>query len=354
MSNKIYERHLASLYESCEELPLDNDDKYLILSDLHMGNRSKKDDFILNRDLVYQILRDYYLPNNYKIILNGDIEELQKFTLETVHQSNKDFFDLFQEFGHENIIKIWGNHDAELTLQKEENLTFPIREAIKLNYKGRKLFILHGHQATMLYSKFNAVVGFLLKFIFHPLGIKNLYFAADSRKQFTTEKRIYQFSRQNSIVSIIGHTHRPLFESLSKREDLKLRMEAILRKYGKVEESKKKDLRIRLEALKKEWYNLSKQQKKEQPFNNGLYQKDLLQPNLFNSGCGIGKNGITALEISKGKIKLVHWIDVRRGNKKFYDPKKKRKSLKKNSPFQKIIIKQDDLDYIFNRIELLH
>jgi len=319
-----------------------------------MGDGSKKDDFRQNRDLVYQILKKQYLPQGYTLILNGDIEELQKFSLSSIHKAYSDFFTLFKEFKEKNrLIKIWGNHDALLTQMGDTDPLGPVYEGIRLTFEGHRLWITHGHQATLLYNRFNSMVGFFLKYILNPLGIKNLYFAADSRKQFQTERRIYHFSRLRRIVSIIGHTHRPLFESLSKKEDIKLRIESILRKYSKAPEKKKKILQERLRALQEEWNSLSKKQQKEKMFPNGLYTKDLLQPNLFNSGCGIGKNGITGLEICGGKIKLIHWIDERRGDR-FYDPKKKRRPLESAPHYQRILLKQDDLNYIFNRISLLN
>jgi hypothetical protein len=42
---------------------------------------------------------------------------------------------------------------------------------------------------------------------------------------------VYGFSSRRKIVSIIGHIHRPLFESLSKIDTLKYRIEQLCRHY---------------------------------------------------------------------------------------------------------------------------
>ncbi len=55
--------------------------KVLVISDFHMGNGGRTDDLIRNASLLKDLLKEYYLPNDYHLILNGDIEELQRFSL---------------------------------------------------------------------------------------------------------------------------------------------------------------------------------------------------------------------------------------------------------------------------------
>jgi hypothetical protein len=67
-----------------------------------------------------------------------------------------------------------------------------------------------------------------------PLGIKNYSFSYDSRKPFQLERQVYTFSQRQKVISCIGHTHRPLFESLSKEDSLRFELERRLRKFPKL------------------------------------------------------------------------------------------------------------------------
>ena len=75
-------------------------------------------------------------------------------------------------------------------------------------------------------------------------------------------------------------------------------------------------------------------------------------PCIFNSGCVIGKKGITAIEITKGKIALVHWFD-RRKSQKYLDYNGYVPVQLGDSEYYRVVFKEDDLNYIFARIKLL-
>ena len=83
-----------------------------------------------------------------------------------------------------------------------------------------------------------------------------------------------------------------------------------------------------------------------------LYHEGPLLPCLFNSGSGIGRHGITAIEIAGGRIALVIWFDRRRSlqyaESAGYEPQRLG-----DSDYYRVVLKEEDLDYIFARIELL-
>jgi hypothetical protein len=91
---------------------------------------------------------------------------------------------------------------------------------------------------------------------------------------------------------------------------------------------------------------------RSEDFQESLYNEGPLVPCLFNSGCGVGKRGMTALEIDRGSINLVHWFDRNITNKYFsfngYSPER----LDETS-FYRVKLKTDELRYIFSRINLL-
>ncbi len=318
-----------------------------------MGDGSSSDDFKHNAGLFRYILNHYYLPRGYTLILNGDVEELQRFKFKKIFNAWKDLFEIFGLFKKGNkLIKIVGNHDMELLLEKPKNSEFELHHAVKINWKDNYIFIFHGHQASNKYLKYNKLLGITLKYLANPLGIKNYSVAHNSRKQYSIEQKVYQFSSLHKIVSIIGHTHRPLFESLTKAERLKFRIEQLCRNYVREkDEDKKKAIKKSIKANKKDLRKIYKKEKEEISPGN-LYDSVLSIPCLFNSGCVIGKRGITALEIEKGHISLVHWFDKQISKKYLkntgYDPKKL-----DDSNYYKMVINQESLDYIFTRIRLL-
>lgn len=353
MSKTAIFENLSNLLSEASEIPLQPDDHYVIFSDLHMGNGSDRDDFLRNSQLFSYILENYYLKSNFRLILNGDIEELQKFSHKEIQTRWENIFDLFEQYDQSNnLIKIYGNHDIEPFHETEFERKFPSLPAIKLNYDGNTIFIFHGHQASVLFEKYNNFTGFVLKNVAHPLRIKNRTTAYDSQRKYRVERKVYAFSNRNKIVSIIGHTHRPLFESLSYFDWLKFKIENLCRSYLTATPQGKAHIEEDIQYYKKEIQKHA-QLKRKKHESTGLYNSSMIVPSLFNSGCVIGKRGITSIEISTNKIRLVHWFD-RKKSKKFlnhhngYKPR-----LLDKTDFYRKVLKEDSLDYVFTRIKLL-
>lgn len=358
MSEYLINETLFSLYQKAPRKRIGDSDKFVIFSDLHMGNGSSLDDFLWNSKLFTDILRDYYLPKNYFLVLNGDIEELQKFSLPQVQEQWKDLYRLFTLFRRNSgLTKLLGNHDSELALDEDggegvtEDILGGIGESICLQYKNNDILIFHGHQASMYIQRFNKFNGWLLRNIVRPMRIRNYSVSHDSRKQYKIERRVYNFARRNKIISIIGHTHRPLFESLSKIDSLKYRIEHSLRQYAASKGAKKNRIAEEIRRYKDELASIYEGHR-EYGLRSGLYNLEIIVPSLFNSGCVIGKRGITGIEIAGGKISLVHWFDGTRSSKYFnydgLDPEQL-----DDTSYYRMPLKEDYLEYIFSRIELL-
>jgi UDP-2,3-diacylglucosamine pyrophosphatase LpxH len=351
---KLYES-LSKLYEEASNITINDNDKIVVFSDLHMGNGGKQDDFLPNSDFFKHILEQYYLKNNYKLILNGDIEELQKFPFKQITEKWRDLYQLFGRFEKEQaFFKIVGNHDHELLSKKLPplNSKIPICRGLKLNYHDHHIVVFHGHQASLLMERFHFFCTIILKYIANPIGIKNYSVSHDSTVKYNTEKRVYNFARDHKIVSLIGHTHRPLFESLSKIEYLKFKIEQYCRDYSQADEYVQQKLAAKINKFNEELQYLSTKKNKRNGSRSSLYNSDLMVPCLFNSGCVIGKKGITAIEITNGSIALVHWFD-RRKSQKYLDYNGYIPEQLGDSEYFRVVFKEDNLNYIFARIKLL-
>ena len=349
MKNKIVKENLHQLLRETPTRRLDKRTKLVIFSDLHMGNGTVRDDFLKNSKLFLYVLKNYYLKRKYGLILNGDVEELQRFSFNRILRKWKEIYKVFKDFKKRSAFyKIIGNHDYELMYHKELNIQ--LLPAMKFQFDGNDLFIFHGHQGSRFHERYHYLSTFILRYIANPLGIKNYSPAYSSNKRYKVEKNVYEFSSQNKVVSIIGHTHRPLFESLSKIDSLKFKIEQLCRDYTVANKIDKKKMKIAIRRHKEELQHLYKKSTSVD-YRSNIYG-DLVIPCLFNSGCVIGKRGITAIEIADNKICLVHWFDKRRSKKylNYYDTKPK--SLGKSN-YYRICIKQEHLNYVFTRINLL-
>jgi predicted phosphodiesterase len=351
MNRRIFSyRSLTRLFRRSPTVRLEKSDRYVIFSDLHMGNGGRTDDFLMNAGMFTDVLKKYYLPRGYTLILNGDVEELQRFSLDSIRKRWAAVYDVFDSFRREDrLYRIIGNHDMELLHNTSHD--FDILHSLNFDLGGNTIFIFHGHQTSKAYERYNSWLGLGLKFFADPLKIKNYTVAHSSRKRFRTEKRVYEFSSRRKVMSIIGHTHRPLFESMSKIDSLKFEIERLCRKYPFAHEKKKRSIEERIGSHRKELAELNRNDEKNGS-RSSLYNADLVVPCMFNSGCVLGKRGMTALEISGGKIALVHWFDSTRSSKYFEYSAYKARQLD-DTPYHKVRIKRDSLDYIFSRIKLL-
>ena len=352
-----YKKHpyLERLLQNARPINLDNTSKVLILSDLHIGNGGRRDEFKRNSELVKTMLGSYYLPEKYSLVLNGDVEELFKFPLESIEAVWGELYDLFLKFEQNGFFwKIYGNHDAELLEERKYRLASSMVESLKFQYGKETLLLFHGHQASVLlwetYPMVSRAVVLFIRYIIKPVGIRGFSIAYNSTRRFAIEKSIYEFSNNAKIVSIIGHTHRPLFESLSKVDFLNYRIEELCRAYPAADTQRRTLIEKKISALKVELDACYKQGKKI-GLRSGLYN-NITIPSIFNSGCAIGKRGITALEIEGNKIRLVYWYNGKQ-SRKFTSDRDNRPMELGSTGFSRVVLNEDSLDYLFTRIHLL-
>ena len=349
---KLIYTQLDELFDSSDKLDCTGDNKFVIFSDLHMGDGSAKDDFRQNSELFKTAIEGYYFKKKYQLILNGDVEELQRFSLKKIFKKWEDVYSIFDRF-HEDLrlYKLIGNHDLALCLPKWPS-KYKIHHGITLNTKAGDILIFHGHQASMANKRLNKLVGYTLRYLANPLRIRNYSVAHDSRKQYAIERRVYHHSSFRKRVSIIGHTHRPLFESLTKAERLKYKIEQLCRKYARSQSDlKKKPIKKLIKSHKKELQKIFSKGKRKS-IDSNLYHSIFHIPCLFNSGCVIGKRGMTCLEIDKNEIALVHWFD-KKISRKYLDKKGYEPEQFEDTDYFRMVLNIENLKYIFSRINLL-
>jgi predicted phosphodiesterase len=345
---------LLAIYKRAPEITISDTDRLVIFSDVHMGDGGKQDDFLRNGPMFRTVLERYYEQRGFGLILNGDVEELQRFYQGPIHDKWVDIYEILGRFKERDALyKLAGNHDLELLVKKRNPLDIPIHEAIRLVYKESDIFLLHGHQAYRYMKAFILLSGLLLRFVANPLGIKNYSVAFDSRKKYRVERRVYRFAKSRKVLAVIGHTHRPLFESLSRLDRLKFHIERLCRLYPQAAPDEQDRLEKRILESKAELQSLvSKKHNRGIEWRGSLYQTEPVVPCLFNSGCCIGKSGMTALEIEGGRMALIHWFDRRVRDKYLKSGDHTCCQLEKTE-YHRVPLKDENLDYLFTRVRLL-
>ena len=340
----VIKDNLDRLLAEAPVTAIDDSDRLVILSDFHMGDGGARDDFLPNSALCMAVLREHYLPRGARLVLNGDVEELQRTPYRRIHDRWAALYSIFDAFrSGAGLLKLVGNHD--------EGVPGALPSA-RFAYRSDTVFVFHGHQATTLYRSYNEPIAFLLKYIAHPLGIGNHSVSRDSGKRFKIERRVYRFSSANHVLSIIGHTHRPLFESMSKADSLKFKVEQLCRLYPETSASEQVGLERAIGRLKIELRRVLEKHHGERT-RGSLYDWGLHVPCIFNSGCVIGKSGLTAIEIEEGRIRLVHWFDEARNSRYLEDDGGDSPLRLPGTGYWRVVLKEDSLRYMFTRIRLL-
>ncbi len=344
-------RKLDRLYAQAPVVKLGQGQGLAVFSDLHLGDGGKDDDFAKNGRLFAEALEKHYAPAGSLLVLNGDVEELARFSLAAVASRWLDIYRAWQAFADRGaLFKLVGNHDLALLRRRPADLPFPVGESLVVEIGGRRLWLFHGHQTSRLNWAFQTLGVLLLRWLFHPLGIGNYTVAHSSRRRFNVERRAYLYARARRIAACIGHTHRPLFESLPRLDAVKMEIESLVRRFPQAPAQERPGLESRLAELASEYRELQGLEPRSRGEN--LYHDGPLLPCLFNSGCGIGRHGVTAIEIDARFARLVYWFDSRR-SRKYLDAEGYQPKRLGDGDFYRVVLKQEELDYIFTRIQLL-
>lgn len=343
---------LSDVYRRARSRDLQQNDKIVIFSDLHMGGGGRRDDFAGNAELFRTVLAQYYLTGEWELLLNGDVEELQRYRAADIRRQWAHVYELFDRFRTTTgLTRLVGNHDLRMLVDARTRRQIGasadnVEEGIRLAAPSGEVLILHGHQTARRYAHFNEIVHVLLRYIAHPLGIKNFSVAASSRKRFKVESHIYDFAIERGLIAVIGHTHRPLFQSMSKSDSIRFEIEQLCRKFPAAPD--KAAIRERTARLKAE---LAAGVDSGDPAST-LYHRQHMVPSLFNAGCVLGKRGMTCIELTDYELRLVYWYDHRRSQKYLQYSPDAGWNLD-GTPYHRVVVRSENLDYIFARVRLL-
>jgi len=323
----------------------------LIISDLHMGT-GKRDDLARNGDLLIGLLKNYYFEQGWYLVLNGDIEDIHRHPLDRIEERWVELGRVFSLFAGQNrLFKLVGNHDEALLLKK--SYRYPLYEMIRIETGVIPAYVYHGHQSSKIYSAFNKLIGVGIRYFLKPFGIMNISSGRSPHRRFTVEKAAYDFSLKNNCISIIGHTHRPLFESLGRFEYVRFEIESLCRRYPLASGEEQEKIEAEVRSLRRELGKLKRKERQDMLKRSfSLYGDEMPVPCLFNSGCTIGKKGLHAIELSAEAISLVYWF-VKGKGKKFVSRGDYEIEKLGDSEYRRAVLNSERLDSVLARIKLL-
>jgi len=322
-------KNLDRLWRRPDMLALDIDEnKYVVFSDMHLGNGGGADDFCRNVGAMQRAL-DYYRENGYKLILLGDIEEFWQFGLKEIRQQYADtIYKKIKAFGDENVYRVWGNHDSEWggledPARNQPRIFATAAEALKMKDKDghQCILLLHGHQGSTESDKSAWLVRHFvrvwryIKPLFKELGLWYYPSATKSQVSRDYERIFYSWAKKNKAIIICGHSHRAIFASESYMEILLARMRTALAVILRITSTVSAILSGLFMISKSLWYWWEELLRKRRIVP--MDRKGYLKPCYFNAGCALYKDGITAIEIADDEICLVEWKrEVKDGKEK--------------------------------------
>ncbi|MBL0305041.1 MAG: metallophosphoesterase family protein [Chitinophagaceae bacterium] len=298
--------------------------KFIIFSDQHKGRRNGADDFTPCEANYLQAL-EYYNGHDFCFINLGDSEELWENNIWQVKKKNKEVFDTEKKFIRRNkYIKIFGNHDLfwdndplawwhlkdiygekikvyegvilELLARGQEPGMNTADAELPISGSPLTIFLTHGHQGDAQ-SDGNWFSKFFVANIWAPLQaflrINPNTPAYDADKKTLHNNIMYEWSsEQKNVVLITGHTHQPVFGSLTYLERL----------YKNFQQALHINDKNREEEIRREI------RRRENDFTAVSVDYMKMKPSYFNSGCCCFDDGdITGIEIADGFIRLVKW-----------------------------------------------
>jgi len=282
--------------------------KIIVFSDQHKGAKNGADDFMLCEP-NYLAALDYYNEKEFFFISLGDNDELWENRWPAVKKNNLASFEKEKKFIERNaFIKIFGNHDLAWNTDVDTAIEMEKIYGQKINvYEGAilqtkigeppfSIFLTHGHQGDAQ-SDGNWFSKFFVAHIWAPLQaylkVNPNTPAYNTTKKTLHNRIMYEWSAtQKNTLLITGHTHQPVFESLTHLERLyrRLLQAQSANDINQVEEIKK-EIKIR-----------------EPQFTAVSADYLGMKPFYFNSGCCCFSDGdITGIEIENRYIRLIKW-----------------------------------------------
>jgi predicted phosphodiesterase len=287
--------------------------RYVIFSDHHKGAGDDADDFRKCKP-AYLAALDHYFEHGYTLIVLGDSEELWEQDIPEVLQTYPDVMESEARFHPGRYIRVIGNHDNPwedpLLVQRYLEPLFPklqFHNSVLFDFQdgeqtSGQLFLVHGHQGTLDSEVFGFLPPLVLPIYRQIQNLTGIGHTSPSREaclRAEHDTMMYRWaSQKGKLLLICGHTHRPVWSSLTHLEKLSRQLYTLL---GLAAHERPADYEEQVSKLTGE---LKEREEKHRPC------KDTIKTNpcYFNTGCCRFDDGdITGIELKDGILRLIKW-----------------------------------------------
>jgi UDP-2,3-diacylglucosamine pyrophosphatase LpxH len=319
------DRKFNSIYRSARKpennIPINfEQDRYVFFSDHHKGDASPADDFKKNTQLYTSAL-EFYKKEGYSLIVLGDNEEIWENRYEHILIHYRKIIQQEIEMApgtrDKKKIRIWGNHDKELTLRRFKKRSQKWKDNILKNVEhregvclGEDIFLIHGHQGRFFEDQAWTMSRLAVQFIWKTVQ-KLLHIGLDGpaenfRIRDDLELNYYRWAKKNRVLLICGHTHRAIFGSRTHFDRLQMDIGRLIKSLGQATREEKKAIQKQILQKKDEVENILIQRSGKMP--KSFEQSNTRPvPCYFNDGCCGYTNGITCIELDKNIMRLIKW-----------------------------------------------
>jgi UDP-2,3-diacylglucosamine pyrophosphatase LpxH len=288
--------------------------------------RNGADDF-RRSERAYNAALAYYFRMGHTLVVLGDVEELWEERPAPVLETYRRTLELEVRFHRrQRYFRLWGNHDDEWQFEdrvrrhlapRYGDPELKVRESLSISVmdgpqKLGTLFLAHGHQWTATSDRWATVSKFFVRYFWRPIQRLTHFSFNTPAKDWRLRERhniaMYSWAeKQDKLVLIAGHTHRPVFKSQSHAAQIMEELDGVEDQLQVSPDDKALREKASALAAELEWVRA---QQNQAPGAEGERVIAMTKPCYFNTGCCAFIDGdITGIEIADGEIRLVRWPD---------------------------------------------
>ena len=234
------DRAIAGFFTYRTALDVNAHEPWIIFSDQHKGAGDPADEFRVCVPAYLAALRSYN-AQGFRLALLGDVEELWENSIREVIATHRESLEAEAAFGPTRYVRVWGNHDdrwMEEVLVALELRPFAPGTGLRRVFEGVRLsvrdgdakigtlFMTHGHQGTLGSDRFKFFSRWALqfyRFMQNHFGVT--WFGGvdlpsqDESLRGEHDLIMYNWAvRQEKMMLIVGHTHRPVWAGKTKEQ----------------------------------------------------------------------------------------------------------------------------------------
>ena len=290
-----------------------------VFSDQHRGTRDGADDH-WRSERAYRAALAWYYRRGHTLVVLGDAEELWENAAARVIEEDPEELALEKRFHDDGrYVRVWGNHDIDWQsarhldsrLRPVFGSDLEVHEAVRIRLAEGTLFLAHGHQGTPdseLFAAFSRPVvrafGWAQRRFKRPWNTP----ATDHELRARHDRAMFAWAkarpREEGLVLITGHTHRPVFWNSKPPPPSPDRIKELTEQLEREESGGAPPEQIATTHAELEYLLAKGRWRVRAP-------EPVVPPCYFNTGCCAFADGdTTGIVIEDGEIKLVRFPDA--------------------------------------------